>query len=30
MKSEIGDISDKLDALTASRQETEDEGKFPN
>ena len=30
MKGEIGNISGKLDALMASRQETKDEGKFPN
>ncbi len=30
MKSEIGNISGKLDALTASRQESKDEGKFLN
>lgn len=28
VKSEIGNISGKLDALTASRQETKHEGKF--
>ena len=29
MRSEIKNISDKLDALTVLRQETKDEGKFP-
>ena len=29
MKSEIGNMSGKLDVLTSSRQETKDEGKLP-